>query len=134
MKFRTYLETIAGIEIFPLISLLIFFIFFIGLLVYVVRLDKKSVNGMKNIPLNDGSLKKGILSVLLLTVLSSSAFAQEQQEEIRALSGTDLLLLLLLGMLFFVAVLVVILLINALSVLKQVTNANPEKALSGLYF
>ena len=128
MKFRNYLETIAGVEIFPLISLLIFFIFFVGLLVYVIRLDKKSVNGMKNIPLNDGSFKKGILSLILLTSLSSSAFAQEQQEQTRALSGTDLLLLLLLGMLFFVAVLVVILLINALSVLKQVANANPEKA------
>ncbi|MCF2444769.1 c-type cytochrome [Dyadobacter sp. CY345] len=128
MKFRNYLETIAGVEIFPLISLLIFFVFFVGLLVYVVRLDKKSVNGMKNIPLNDGSLKKGILSLILFTFISSSAFAQGQQEEVRALSGTDLLLLLLLGMLFFVAVLVIILLVNAFSVLRQINNNIPEKA------
>lgn len=128
MKFRNYLETIAGVEIFPLISLLIFFIFFVGLLIYVIRLDKKSVNGMKNIPLNDGSFKKGMLSVILFICVSSSAFAQAPQGEVRALSGTDLLLLSLLGMLFFVAVLVVILLVNALSVLKQINNNNPEKA------
>jgi len=128
MKFRNYLETIAGVEIFPLISLLIFFIFFVGLLVYVIRLDKKTVTGMKNIPLNDGSLKKGILSIVLLTLLSSSAFAQDKQEEVRALSGTDLLLLIFLGLLFFVAVLVVIVLVNALTVLKQLTDVNPKQA------
>lgn len=128
MKFRNYLETIAGVEIFPLISLLIFFLFFVGLLVYVFRLDKKSVDRMKSIPLNDGSLKKGLLSIVFLTLLSSTAFAQEQPEPIRAISGTDILLIMLLGVLFFVMVLVIILLVNALSVLRGVTNVNPEKA------
>ena len=128
MKFRNYLETIAGIEIFPLISLIIFFLFFVGLIVYVIRLDKKSVNRMKNIPLNDGSLKRATLSLILLTFISSTAFAQGQPDEIRALSGTDLLLIILLGLLFFVSILVIILLVNALSVLKQITDTNPEKA------
>lgn len=83
---------------------------------------------MKNIPLNDGSIKRGILSVVLFFTFSISAFAQEPKEELRILSGTDLLLLMLLGLLFFIMVLIVILLVNALSVLKQVTNKNPETA------
>jgi cytochrome c oxidase cbb3-type subunit 3 len=52
MKFRHYLETITGVDIYPLISLLIFFVFFLALLVYVVRADKKSVFQMKSIPLD----------------------------------------------------------------------------------
>jgi cytochrome c oxidase cbb3-type subunit 3 len=128
MKFRNYLENIAGVGIFPLISLIIFFVFFVCLLLYVFRLDNKSVNGMKNIPLNDGSVKKGILSLILFFVFSASAFAQEPKEELRSLSGTDLLLILLLGLLFFIMVLVVILLVNAFAVLKQITQTKPEKA------
>lgn len=128
MKFRNYLETIAGVGIFPLISLIIFFVFFVALLFYVFKLDNKSVNQMKNIPLNDGSIRKGILSAILFLTCSLSAFAQEPKEELRILSGTDILLIMLLGLLAFIMVLVVILLVNALSILKQVTNKNAEIA------
>ncbi|GAH92645.1 unnamed protein product, partial [marine sediment metagenome] len=44
MKFRNYLETIAGVGIYPLISLLIFFAFFVGLLIYVWGLDKRKLD------------------------------------------------------------------------------------------
>lgn len=128
MKFRNYLETIAGVGIFPLISLIIFFVFFVALLFYVFKLDNKSLNKMKNIPLNDGSLKKGILSIIFFLTCSFSAFAQEPKEELRIISGTDILLIMLLGLLVFIVVLIVILLVNALSVLKQVTNSNSETA------
>ncbi|MBL7755417.1 MAG: CcoQ/FixQ family Cbb3-type cytochrome c oxidase assembly chaperone [Chitinophagaceae bacterium] len=50
MKFINYLKTIEGVGIYPLISLLIFFTFFIGLLWYVVKYDKKSIQQIKNIP------------------------------------------------------------------------------------
>lgn len=126
MKFRNYLETIAGIEIFPLISLIIFFVFFLGLLLYVFRLDGKTIERMKNIPMNDGSFKKGLLSLVMFLTFSASAFAQETKEPIRELTGTDLLLLILLGLLFFIVVQVLILLVNALSVLQQLNNKNEE--------
>ncbi len=48
------METIVGIEIFPLISFVIFFSFFIGLLIYAARLSKSSVNEMSSMPLSDG--------------------------------------------------------------------------------
>lgn len=48
------METIAGIEIFPLISFILFFAFFVGLIIYAMRLSKSSVDEMSSIPLNDG--------------------------------------------------------------------------------
>jgi hypothetical protein len=51
MKFINYLKTIAGVEVYPMISLFIFFIFFIALGVYVIKANKEHINEMKNIPL-----------------------------------------------------------------------------------
>lgn len=52
MKFINYLTSIAGIEIYPMISLFIFFVFFTLLILYVMKADKKHIREMKNIPLN----------------------------------------------------------------------------------
>lgn len=46
------METITGVEIFPLISFAIFFLFFLGLLLYVFTADKKSIAAMANMPLD----------------------------------------------------------------------------------
>ena len=51
MKFINYLSTIAGVEVFPMVSLFIFFTFFVGLLWYVFSTDRSEINAMKNIPL-----------------------------------------------------------------------------------
>ena len=56
LKFiKHHMETIAGIEIFPLISFIIFFIFFIGLTIYVIKADKKVINEIANIPLDSNN-------------------------------------------------------------------------------
>ena len=47
------MESIAGIEIYPIISFIIFFIFFLVLLVWVLRADKNHIDKMKSLPLND---------------------------------------------------------------------------------
>lgn len=52
MKFKTYLEQIDGVEIFPMVSLILFGLIFIGVLAYVFTADKKSLNDKANIPLN----------------------------------------------------------------------------------
>lgn len=54
MKFINYLETIAGVGIYPLISLLIFFLFFAALLLNVFTADKRKIDEIKNIPLDNG--------------------------------------------------------------------------------
>lgn len=53
LKFiKHHMESIAGIEIFPLISLVIFFVFFVGLLVYVFTADKQKINEISRLPLD----------------------------------------------------------------------------------
>jgi cytochrome c oxidase cbb3-type subunit 4 len=53
MKFIHYLEKIAGVEIFPLISLLIFFLFFFLLTVWALRVNKEYIAELKQIPLDN---------------------------------------------------------------------------------
>lgn len=50
MKFINYLESITGVSIFPLTSLLIFFLFFTALGFWVLKADKKHILSMKQIP------------------------------------------------------------------------------------
>lgn len=49
------METILGIEIFPLISFVIFFVFFCGLFIWVARMKKAEVTALAALPF-EGSL------------------------------------------------------------------------------
>jgi len=51
--FKYYFEQINNVAIWPVISLIIFFTFFVGLLIYVWRADKSFINKMKNLPLEE---------------------------------------------------------------------------------
>lgn len=48
---KGHLETITGIEIYPMISLLIFFIFFVTLFYWVFTAKKDYINTVSNLPL-----------------------------------------------------------------------------------
>ena len=52
MKFRHYLETITGVDVYPMISLLIFFTFFAGLAIWAVKANKQYISKVKNLPLD----------------------------------------------------------------------------------
>jgi len=45
------LESIDGVGIYPLISLLIFFIFFVALFLWVITAKKEYINNVSNLPL-----------------------------------------------------------------------------------
>lgn len=45
-----YFESIAGIEIYPIISFMVFFIFFLSVTWFVLRLDKKYIEEVSNYP------------------------------------------------------------------------------------
>lgn len=47
-----YFESIAGVEIYPIISFLIFFVFFLTVTYLVVKMDKKEVKELSNMPLD----------------------------------------------------------------------------------
>lgn len=47
------MDSIAGIEIYPVISLVIFFTFFMGLFWWVFTAKKTHIDEMRNIPLDN---------------------------------------------------------------------------------
>lgn len=49
---KQYAEKINGANIYPMISLLIFFLFFVVLLVLVKRMDKQKIRELSDIPLD----------------------------------------------------------------------------------
>lgn len=51
---KNVLRAIAGVEIYPIISFVIFFLFFLGLLAYVFVVNRQHVQNMKNLPLLGG--------------------------------------------------------------------------------
>lgn len=52
------LETIAGVAVFPIISLLIFFIFFVVLYTWTYTYKKEKITEMSNLPFADGELNE----------------------------------------------------------------------------
>ena len=48
---RNYLQSIEGIEIYPLISLAVFVIFFIVIFIWMIRMDKSYIKEMEELPL-----------------------------------------------------------------------------------
>ena len=49
--YTSVLQYTDGIEIYPIISFVIFFVFFLGLLAYVVVVKKEYIQSMKEMPL-----------------------------------------------------------------------------------
>jgi cell division septal protein FtsQ len=47
------METIAGVSIYPVLSLLIFFFFFVGLFIWVISYQKEKIEELSQLPLND---------------------------------------------------------------------------------
>jgi cytochrome c oxidase cbb3-type subunit 4 len=49
---RNLLQSIEGVEIYPLISLVVFIIFFLVILVWMFRIDKNYIKEMEQLPLD----------------------------------------------------------------------------------
>jgi cytochrome c oxidase cbb3-type subunit IV len=52
MKFIHYLEKISGVSIYPLLSFAIFGLFFLVMLIWVIKADKKTIYTISRIPLD----------------------------------------------------------------------------------
>lgn len=50
---KYYLENETGVDVYGLFSLLVFFIFFVGLLIYVLRMKKSEADEVSRIPLRE---------------------------------------------------------------------------------
>ena len=55
-----YFESMAGIEIYPIISLLIFILFFIVVTYKVIKMDKNEVNELSNLPLDNDNNSESV--------------------------------------------------------------------------
>jgi len=51
--FKHYFEQVQNIEVWPIISLILFFVFFTLTLIWVLFLDKKYIEKMKSLPLDN---------------------------------------------------------------------------------
>ena len=52
---KEVLRAIEGIDSYPVISLIIFCAFFVGVIIWAVTADKKFINKMSNLPLEDNN-------------------------------------------------------------------------------
>ncbi len=55
MKFINYLESITGVGIYPLISLMVFVIFFALVTLYVIKGNKQYFEKVSNIPVEENN-------------------------------------------------------------------------------
>lgn len=51
--YKEILQSIEGVEIYPIISLIVFVVFFVGITIWLIRMKKDYINKMKNLPLNN---------------------------------------------------------------------------------
>ena len=49
--FRNYLQSIEGVEIYPLISLVVFILFFVIMFIWMLKVDKNYIKEMEELPL-----------------------------------------------------------------------------------
>jgi cytochrome c oxidase cbb3-type subunit 4 len=51
--YKEILRSIENIEIYPIISLIIFLLFFVGMFIWVVKVPKGYVDHMKTLPMDE---------------------------------------------------------------------------------
>ena len=61
MKFKNYLQSIADVGIYPVTTLLIFFIFFTLLSIWALKAKKEHLQTINNIPLDGGEKSNELL-------------------------------------------------------------------------
>jgi cytochrome c oxidase cbb3-type subunit IV len=51
--FKEVLQSIEGVEFYTIISMIIFILFFIGMTIWLLKVDKKYIKLMSELPLNE---------------------------------------------------------------------------------
>ena len=55
---KEVLRAIAGIDIYPVVSLVIFFVFFVIIIIRTIKADKRVIEKMSNLPLENNNETK----------------------------------------------------------------------------
>lgn len=125
MRFiKNHMASMEGIATWPLISLLIFFVFFVLLFFYVMRMRKAYIDEVASQPLNDGTVSKSALLVLLLSVGTLGIAQDAAAERVAAPFGThfglsDDVWLVMLGS---TALLLTAMIVGAMSIFKNLVE------------
>ena len=53
--FKEVLQSIEGIEFYTIVSMLILILFFIGIIIWLFKVDKKYIKHMSELPLNENN-------------------------------------------------------------------------------
>jgi len=53
--FKEVLQSIEGVEFFTIVSMLILILFFIGMIIWIFKVDKKYIKHMSELPLNENN-------------------------------------------------------------------------------
>ena len=53
--FKEVLQSIEGIEFYTIVSMLILILFFIGMTIWLFKVDKKYIKHMSELPLNENN-------------------------------------------------------------------------------
>lgn len=48
--YKDILQSIEGVSVYPIISLIVFVLFFAVILIWMIKVDKKYINKMENLP------------------------------------------------------------------------------------
>lgn len=57
--YKEILRSIENIEIYPILSLILFLLFFVGMFIWVVKTPKAHIEHMESLPLDDDDSKTG---------------------------------------------------------------------------
>jgi cytochrome c oxidase cbb3-type subunit 4 len=58
--YKNVLQSIENIQVWPVVSFVIFFVFFLCLLLWVFTTDKKFIDKMKSLPIEDLKSEEGV--------------------------------------------------------------------------
>ena len=53
--FKDVLQSVEGIEFYTIVSMLILILFFIGMIIWLFKVDKKYIKHMSELPLNENN-------------------------------------------------------------------------------
>lgn len=51
--FKEVLQSIEGVEFFTIVSMLLFILFFVGMTIWLFKVDKNYIKTMSDLPLNE---------------------------------------------------------------------------------
>ena len=55
--YKEILQSIEGVHIYPIISLMVFDVFFVSVLIWILKVDKNYIKKMENLPLESENNK-----------------------------------------------------------------------------